>query len=291
MYEQNREAAAPEGRGFLRPVADPARPDTPRRWLGRYLSPALLIVLVLAVFVPALDAGLVGWDDEDLVRAAMSHRSLTGDNLWWMFTTSYSGHFQPLTWLTYALDRAVWQRETFGYHLTNVCLHIATVLAFYYIARRLLSGNENRPEARYDTPVLAAAALAAALFAVHPLRSESVAWIAERRDVLSGCLYLASVLFYLRYVAARRADGEAAAGKRAYPYVTSVALCGLSLLAKASAVTLPVVLCILDRYPLRRFPRRPLQAHRPEIGMEVGPGGRSIRFPTCYWPSPRPRPP
>ncbi len=231
-----------------------ARRGSVSRLLLRLAVPLCLVVLVLLVYMPALNAGLVDWDDDDLLLYNQRYHTLADGNLWWMFTTSFSGHFQPLTWLSYWLDWQIWQRESFGYHLTNVLLHALTTLGFYALIRSLwgFTGVANgRPR---SPTVLLSAGAAAALFSVHPLRVESVAWLAERRDVLSAMLYVLSVLCYLRYVRSSTPDGPLRAPRAPWrAYLAAVAFCGLSLLAKASAVTLPVVLLILDVYPLRRL--------------------------------------
>jgi len=213
-------------------------------------------VLVAIVFMPALDAGFVDWDDDDLLFYNTRYRTFSADNLRWMFTTSFAGHFQPLTWLSYSLDWALWKRELFGYHLTSVVLHALTAVGLYFLARRLLTAGSGNNSDISSAPIVLSAGFAAALFAIHPLRAESVAWLAERRDVLGGLFYVLAVGCYLRYAGAargRRAFESVSSGRRWY--VAAVASCTLSLLAKASAVTLPLVLVILDVYPLRRWGR------------------------------------
>ncbi len=210
----------------------------------RLLPPLGVALLVLVTFVPAMAAGFVGWDDDDLLLGETRYRTLTGPNLVWMFTTSYTGHFQPLTWLSYWLDVKLWSLDPAGFHITNVLLHTASAVVFFFVARRLilLSSVALTPKS-----VQLAAALSAVVFAVHPLRVESVAWIAERRDVLGALLFLGSVACYLRYAQA------SSSRSRLGWYAGVIALCGLSLLSKATAVMLPLVLWILDYYPLRRF--------------------------------------
>lgn len=236
----------------------------PSAW--RFVVPIALVILVLLVFMPALDAGLVDWDDDDLLIFNTRHRTLDADSLRWMFTTSYSGHFQPLTWLTYSLDWALWRRDVFGYHLTDlfgmhltsVLFHAATAVAFYFLVRRLLAVGSRNGHAIRSAPVVLYAAVAAALFAVHPLRAEPVAWLATRGEVVSALFYVLAVVFYLRYAQAASAPRAFGAGSSGYwSYAAALALCVLSLLAKASAVTLPFVLLILDFYPLRRAWKSP----------------------------------
>jgi tetratricopeptide (TPR) repeat protein len=207
--------------------------------------------------MPALTGSFVDWDDRDLLLLNTRYRTLDAESLRWMFTTSYTGHFQPLTWLSYALDWAIWKRESFGYHLTNLVLHAGAAVAFYFVARELIAitrwGTDALPSdlrsASQSSSVVLAASFAAVLFATHPLRAESVAWIAERRDVLSGFLSLLAVACYLRYAKVRTRSRRAAI----VAYLATFGFLAFSLLAKATATTLPVVLLILDVYPLRRL--------------------------------------
>lgn len=140
----------------------------------------------------------------------------------------------PLTWLTLAADHALWGLNPFGYHLTNVLLHAANAVLFFWIALRLLPREAGAP---------LAAAAAALFFALHPLRVESVAWVTERRDVLSALFLLFCVLAY----GERGARPEA--GSRLY--LASLFFFSLSLLCKSSGMMLPLVLLALDLHPLR----------------------------------------
>ena len=101
--------------------------------------PIAMTVLRLLVFMPALDADFVHWDDDDLVHGQLHHFDFTSANWAWMFTTTFAGHYQPLTWLTYAIDYQLFGFDPFGYHLTNVFWHLMTVFAFYFRVRRLLA--------------------------------------------------------------------------------------------------------------------------------------------------------
>ncbi|MGB2987960.1 MAG: tetratricopeptide repeat protein, partial [Phycisphaerae bacterium] len=160
----------------------------------------------------------------------------------------------------------LWKREWFGFHLTSVMLHACTAVGVYFVTRRLLASTNGAGKTIRSTPVVISATFTAALFAAHPLRAESVAWLAERRDVLAGFFYVLAVGCYLRYAApgevrlpaeSRFGDPltdvrDSDSGRRIF-YAGAVLLCAVSLLAKASAISLPVVLVILDVYPLRRF--------------------------------------
>jgi hypothetical protein len=146
--------------------------------------------------------------------------------------------------MTLGLDYLLWGMNPFGYHLTNLLLHAANAAVFYFVALWILTLALPSPSERGHA-LAGSASFAALLFALHPLRVESVAWVTERRDVLSGLFYLLTILVYLR------AYARDARGRRSY--WLSLALFACALLSKSMAVSLPVVLLILDVYPLRRL--------------------------------------
>jgi protein O-mannosyl-transferase len=218
----------------------------PSKQLDGWLALAVAVV-TFAIFVPALRNEFVRWDDFELLVQNPHYRGLGWSELGWMFTTFHTGHYQPLSWITFAVDYLIWGMEPLGYHLTNLVLHAANAALFYFISLRLLSLAFSIPYPSADLRLKAAAGFAAFFFAIHPLRVESVAWATERRDVLSGLFFLATVLCYL----------QAAATSNQIRYrqrlVAAVAFYVLSLLSKASGVTLPLVLVVIDVYPLRRL--------------------------------------
>src|SRR5438445_271937 len=207
-----------------------------------WMVPAGIALVVIACFLPTLRNDFVLWDDDLNFTDNPSYRGLSWRQLRWMFTTVHGGHYQPLSWVTLGLDYTLWGMNPTGYHLTSLLLHAVNAVLFYYVVVALLR--------RAAVSASAGAAAAGALFfAIHPLRVESVAWASERRDVLSGLFYLATVLAYLRMAAA-----EPSGGARRW-YLVSLACFVLSLLSKAWGMTLPIVLLLLDVYPLRRAPR------------------------------------
>jgi Flp pilus assembly protein TadD len=202
----------------------------------------------MAAFSSAASGGFQQWDDVALLVDNPAYRGLAWSNLRWMFTTNLMGHYMPVTWITYGLDYVVWGLNPYGYHLTNIVLHAANATLVYLVAQRLFrivwpggsaAGNGLR----------IAAALSALFFGGHPLRVESVAWITERRDVLSGFFFLLTILLYLRACEVESRDGRA--WNRSY--WAAVGTFVLALLSKSMAVTLPAVLLVLDIYPLRRL--------------------------------------
>jgi len=231
------------------PIDAPSRNDEPLATTSNRDSSIALAVaaFTIAVFLPALRNDFVNWDDYDLLVNNPYYRGLGWQQLAWMFSTFHQGHYQPLSWITLAVDYYLWGLNPVGYHLTNILLHGANAALFFLIAQKLLSVARSTPAT--DFGLRAAAGLAALFFAVHPLRVESVAWATERRDVLSGLFFLATVYCYLRAVidtddGARQSRGWLGA---------SVLCFACSLLAKASGVTLPLVLLLLDVCPLGRI--------------------------------------
>jgi Tfp pilus assembly protein PilF len=161
-----------------------------------------------------------------------------------MFTTTHEGHWIPLTWLTLGLNYALGGMDPRGYHLVSLAFHAASAVMFYFVARRLIGAAlaEAGPAA-----LSWGAAFAALLFAVHPLRVESVVWITERRDVQSVFFYLLAALGYLRAVE-QGLDGRLSRLWRGL----SVAAFVCAVMSKSSTVMLPAALLLIDVYPLRR---------------------------------------
>lgn len=204
---------------------------------------------VFLVFLPSASFPFLGWDDDVLLIQNPDFRGLGPRHLAWMFTTTHMGHYHPLTWLSFALNHAIGGLSPRGYHLVNVLLHAVNASLVCLLARVVF---ERTLPALSSAARMAGAVLAGLLFGLHPMRVESVAWVTERRDVLSTAFLLAAVLSYLRYARDPR-------GSRGI-YAAAFVLALLSLLSKAWGMTLPVVLLVLDVYPLRRVERGPGRA-------------------------------
>lgn len=229
-------------------------------WRVDSLMPFFVVLLTLAAFLPALWNGLVDWDDYKTLVENQNYRGLGWAQLQWMFSTFYMGHYQPLSWATFGVDYLLGGVEPFGFHLTNLLLHAANAALFYFVTLHLLSSGRGSPAAFGEGPLRVAAGFGALLFAVHPLRVESVAWATERRDVLSGLFFLLTILLYLRAAAVSEDNGA-----RRRWLSAAVIVYVLSLLSKASGIVLPVVLLILDVYPLKRLGGGPGKWFGPEV--------------------------
>ena len=197
------------------------------RWV-----PWLAGLLTLLVFLPSAGNNFVNWDDDRNFLENPYYRGLGPRQIAWAFQAFVLGHYHPLTWLSSSLDYVLWGMNPAGYHFTNVALHAITTVLVFLLFVDLLKKALNRE----SSPRLVWAAAAGALaFSLHPLRVESVAWASERRDVLCGVFYAGTLLLYVR-------------GKGRWAIAAFVG----ALLSKVLAVTLPVVLLLMDFYPLRR---------------------------------------
>lgn len=190
----------------------------------------LLVTLVLAAYFRACKNGFVFDDELYVVKNSYVHAGLTRASFLWAFTSTYLVNWHPLTWLSLQLDYQLYGLNPKGFHLTNVALHAANAVLLFLALRGMTGAVWN-------------SAAAASLFALHPLHVESVAWVTERKDVLSTFFWMTTLLCYLAYV--RRPS----AGR----YLAVLSSFALGLLAKPMLVTLPCVLFLLDYWPLRRL--------------------------------------
>ncbi len=183
------------------------------------------------VFGQTLRHEFVNFDDVNyVVDNSQVTRGVTAQGIAWAFTQSHAANWHPITWISHMLDCQFYGLSPAGPHLTNVLLHIATTILLFLVLREM-------------TGSLFRSAFVAAVFAIHPLRVESVAWVAERKDVLSGLFFMLTVWAYVRY-----------AGKRSpVRYGLMLLLFALGLMSKPILVTLPFVLLLLDYWPLHRF--------------------------------------
>jgi tetratricopeptide (TPR) repeat protein len=227
---------------------------TTRRW-------QVLICLLLAgaVLLPYLK--VAGFDfitlDDDLYvyRNPLVLAGLTSTGVKWAATTQHASNWHPLTWLSHMLDAQIYGSWAGGHHLTNVFFHIAnTLLLFLFLIR--------------VTRALWPSALVAALFALHPLHVESVAWVSERKDVLSAFFWIATMWAYAGY----------ATSPSVRRYLAVVLLFALGLMAKPMLVALPLVLLLLDYWPLRR-----VKGLAPAPGSNGGRAPQPGPVPQSFW--------
>lgn len=226
-----------------------AEPQPVPRWWSIIIAAALSIG-VLVAFSPALSADFVTFDDPTFVIDNPRVHGFSVENVRWAFTAMHGGHWHPLTWLSWMLDYTLWGGlKPAGFHFTNVLLHAVCAVLVYGLSLRLLTLAQRDEHGASGRAIHIAAGLAAAVFALHPLRAESVVWVTERRDVLSAAFLLGAAITYLNAVRIG-APGVRSPGW----YAITCVLLALSLLAKAWGITFFAVMLVLDVFPLRRVP-------------------------------------
>ncbi len=200
----------------------------------------LLLLAVGLVFGQTVCYGFVNYDDEEYVyeNPQVAH-GLTAEGIAWAFTHSHAANWHPLTWISLMFDCQLYGLNAGGHHLTNVLLHAATAVLLFFVLQRMFGR-------------MWPSVLVAAVFAVHPLRVESVAWVTERKDVLSGLFFMLTLAAYVRYVRKPFFLGR---------YLLVVGLFAFGLMAKPMLVTLPLLMLLLDYWPLGRMTASPTPSH------------------------------
>src|SRR5678815_3355456 len=212
---------------------EPRRPQgqTPAKPRFRLWIPALIALVTVAAFWPALRNGFTDWDDPFYATDQPLVRDLSPGGLTRIFSTFVEGNYHPLTMASLAVDYHLFKLGPRGWHAMNLALHVlVTLLVFAFIL--LLTGSE---------PI---AAITAVFFGVHPMHVESVAWVSGRKDMLYALFYIAGCITYIRYTRSRQ-------GKSRW-YVATIGLLLLSLLAKGMAATFPLSLLAIDFYLKRK---------------------------------------
>lgn len=217
---------------------------SPRLFRKEKDSPALALLICITMLAVTF---AVYWQvgghefltyDDDVYIARNKHiqNGLTVDGIIWAFTSVEQCNWHPVTWLSHMLDARLYGMDPRGHHLTNVMFHCAATALLFFLLFRI-------------TGAMWRGAFVAALFALHPLHVESVAWAAERKDVLSACFWMLTLLFYSGYVKLPRDR----AGKRAAFYFLALLSFILGLMSKPMLVTAPVVMLLLDFWPFHRI--------------------------------------
>ena len=244
------------------------------RWLAPCIALALGAVTLL-VYWPVRHFDFLNWDDLTYIsRNDHVRGGITWNGVIWSFTHSYSSNWHPLTWLSHMLDCQLYGLNPAGPHLTNVVFHAVNTVLLFLLLRALTAATWR-------------SAFVAALFALHPLHVESVAWIAERKDVLSGFFFMLTLWAYVRYVECRMRSAECGMQKSqaehptsniqhptsnitdhesritshasrithhvSFVYLLSLSFFALGLMSKPMLVTVPFVLLLLDYWPLGRM--------------------------------------
>ncbi len=225
-----------------------------------YRSAAAVSLITFLVYLSSLQNGFVNWDDNKYVYMNPFIRSMDMKFFKWAFFDFYASNWHPLTWISIAIDYSLWELNPLGYHLTNSILHAINTLIIFFLTTNLLGiafqrSADAAPSELFcsERAVLITGAVVALLFGLHPVHVESVAWVSERKDVLCALFFLLSLMSYIHYAAGL--NGKEKVGLRfVNKYYLFALICFLlALLSKPMAVTIPVILLILDWYPLKRI--------------------------------------
>jgi protein O-mannosyl-transferase len=227
-----------------------------------YLAAAAVFLVTLSLYATSFQHEFINWDDDLYVVDNPHIRSFGLSFIVWATTNLRAGSWIPVTWGSFALDHAAWGLDPRGFHLTNGLLHaVNAVLVVYLVVRLLetareLGRRQGMPLLLDDRAVVIAAGTTGMLFGVHPVHVESVAWVAERKDLLCALFMLLSINAYLRYVSQRGSSGTPA-GARApgsrRSYLLALLFAVLALASKPMAVSLPLIFLLLDWFTFRRF--------------------------------------
>ena len=208
----------------------------------RLIGLALALVTLL-IYLPVTHNGFLDYDDDDYVtNNQMVQNGLTLAGIQWAFTTDHASNWHPLTWLSHMTDCELFGLNPAAHHFVNVLFHAANAVLLFALLLRLTAPRREGTPSPVQSDTLWPAAFVAALFAWHPLHVESVAWVAERKDVLSTFLALLSLLSYVRYAKENRSSS----------FWFALVFFALGLMAKPMLVTLPFVMLLLDYWPLQR---------------------------------------
>ena len=239
-------------------------PRLPRHINRLWLLAVTISFLTFVLYIPALqNKFLVDWDEDIYILNNVRIRSLNLEFFRWALLDYKTNLWHPVTWISHAVDYAIWKLTPFGHHLTSIALHAVNAgIVVLLVARLIQLAKAVKPEhvstnPQYQRIVLIASAVAGLLFGIHPLHVESVAWVTERKDLLYALFYMVSIIYYLRYVTDHATYHIHQNFLLSHRYQLSLMLFLLSLASNPMAVTLPVVLLLLDWYPLQRFRDRP----------------------------------
>ena len=236
--------------------------------ISKWILTLLLAFAVVLFYIPVLNNSFIVWDDQEMITNNPHIRSLGLSSIGWMFSVNSIGIWIPLTFVSFALNYWMGGLNPQGFHLTNVLFHALNTILVFQVCRRVMEwacmNRETSKEFSFRPLVLPTAFLTALLFGLHPIRVESVAWAAERKDVLYAFFYLLGLFVYLGKPPSevnRSADNQKenlenknqSGYLRLFKLFILLGLYLLALMSKPMAVTLPLVFLILDYWPLKRL--------------------------------------
>lgn len=205
-----------------------------------WIISVILFLVAFIIYLPALQNEFVNWDDPHYVYKNTHIRSIDLNLIHWAFTNLDFGVWHPLTFLSLAIDYSIWGNNPAGYHLTNILLHSANTVFVFFTVLFLMR------ERSHDKKKLLVTSFSAALiFSIHPMSAESVVWVTERKDVLCAFFYLLAIIAYIQYINFKSKSS----------YIYSILFFMLAIMSKPMAVSIPLVMLLVDYYPFERYKR------------------------------------
>lgn len=225
----------------------------------KYILAGAVSLITFLTYLPCLRNEFLNWDDNVYVYDNPYIRSFNSALFKWAFLSFHESNWHPLTWISHALDYAIWGLNPVGHHLTNVILHTVSTALVVLISVRLIELYKERAVMKGTAPwlnwrgILITGGVTGLLFGLHPIHVESVAWVAERKDLLCALFFLLSIMTYIKYAGALSNNSESLFPFRHTQYLIIFGFFVLALLCKPMAVSLPAIMLILDWYPLGRI--------------------------------------
>lgn len=218
-----------------------------------WIVASFVIGITFCVYTPSLNNDFVNWDDLVYVTENNNIRSVDLNSIIWMFTSFRASNWHPLTWFSHSLDISLFGLNPARHHLTSIILHTLNTLWVFLLSvlliLRVKTTSTDYTKRKLSSETVLAGGITALLFGIHPLHVESVAWAAERKDILYGFFFLLSLLSYLRYTS------PLIRKSRFFYYLAAIFLFIFALMSKPMAVSLPFILVFLDIFPLKRLQR------------------------------------
>ncbi|TAN43416.1 MAG: tetratricopeptide repeat protein [Nitrospirae bacterium] len=217
-----------------------------------------IFIVAVVAYLPALENDFVSWDDHEYIYENPHITSLDIRFIKWAFGEFYAFNWHPVTWISHAIDYALWGLNPYGHHLTGIFIHSLNSVLVFLLGLKLLRcyrGMASEYILLTDNAIMTAAFVSGVLFGIHPIHVESVAWVSERKDLLCGLFFILSIIYYVSY-----ADSCSGAKSACNPswlsdrnYLKSFGFFVMAVFSKAMAVTLPALLLVIDWHPFNRF--------------------------------------
>jgi len=215
-----------------------------KAWLFEVTALSFICFIAITTYSNTLHHDFLHWDDYSYVVENPRVHQLTRDNIVWMFTSYGVQNWHPLTWLSLAIDYKLWKGNPIGFHATNIALHLINIILIFFLTKEILRQHIHRGGHNHKIYISTSALAAPFLFAIHPQHTETIAWISDRKTLLSAIFFILTILSYTR-------NHSKAQNNKITPIISIFYM--LAMMAKPISITLPLVLIACDIYPLNKI--------------------------------------